>query len=88
MPRKCLISDTEFQVKEGTKRLSTDYPSGGGYPSGGEDEGVVTAYDEYGEAYTLYEGADGIWRDQEGTEYVQVSDTQFQVKEGTKRLSV
>lgn len=77
------ISDTEFQVKEGTKRLSTDYPSGGG-----EDEGVVTAYDEYGEAYTLYEGADGIWRDQEGTEYVQVSDTQFQVKEGTKRLSV
>ena len=78
------VSDTQFQVKEGTRRVSTDYPSGGG----GDDEGVVVAYDENGEAYTLYEGSDGIWRDGNGTEYLQVSDTQFQVKEGTKRLTV
>ena len=78
------VSDTQFQVKEGTRRVSTDYPSGGG----GDDEDVVVAYDENGEAYTLYEGSDGIWRDGNGTEYLQVSDTQFQVKEGTKRLTV
>ena len=48
---------------------------------------MAAVFDENGEPYTLYEGADGIWRDREGTEYVQVSDTQFQVKEGTKRLS-
>jgi uncharacterized protein YgiM (DUF1202 family) len=50
--------------------------------------GVITVYDEFGDAYTLYEGTDGYWRDRSGTEYVQVSDTQFQVKEGTKRLSM
>ena len=63
--------------------------SGGDDASGRDEESgaVVVVYDENGESFTLYEGTDGIWRDREGTEYVQVSDTQFQVKEGTKRLS-
>lgn len=48
---------------------------------------VKTVYDEYGEAFTLYEGTDGYWRDRSGTEYVQLSDTEFQVRNGNKRLS-
>lgn len=47
----------------------------------------IIVYDEYGEAYTLYEGSDGYWRDSSGTEYVQLSDTEFQVRDGNKHLS-
>ena len=57
--------------------------------SGDSSQGeVITAYDEFGEAYTLYEGTDGYWRDNSGTAYDRLSDTEFQVHEGTKRLSV
>ena len=76
------LSDTDFQAHEGTKRLSVYYPA-----QEDEDDGSVTVYDEYNNAYTLYEGADGIWRDRSGTEYLQVSDTEFQVKDGNKRLT-
>ena len=63
--------------------MSTIDPSQGG----GGGSVSMTVYDENGQAYTLYEGTDGIWRDNSGTEYVQLSETEFQVKEGTKRLS-
>ena len=77
------VSATDFQVYEGTRRVSTIDPSQGG----GGGSVSMTVYDENGQAYTLYEGTDGIWRDNSGTEYVQLSETEFQVKEGTKRLS-
>ena len=111
------LSDTEFQVKEGTRRVSTNYPSwddgydydNGDYSNddydnnnedydydgyddpeygGDSSEGAsITVYDEYGNSYTLYEGTDGYWREKDGTAYIQISDTEFQVKDGNKRLS-
>lgn len=82
------ISDTEFQVYEGTKRLSVYYPDqDDDDDDDDDDDGVVYAQDENGQSYTLYEGADGIWRDNSGTEYVQLSDTEFQVKDGNKHLT-
>ena len=56
--------------------------------SAGSQGSAVTVYDENGDAYTLYEGTDGYWRDGSGTEYDRLSDTEYQVHEGTKRLSV
>ena len=50
-------------------------------------QGSITAYDEYGTAVRLYEGSDGYWREMDGTTYIRLSDTQFQVREGTKRLT-
>jgi len=52
------------------------------------DHPSVTAYDEYGNAFTLYESSDGYWREEDGTTYVKLSDTEFQRYEGTKRLTV
>ena len=49
---------------------------------------VSTVYDEYGNTYTLYQTKDGFWRDNSGTAYTRLSETEFQVWEGTKRLSV
>ena len=66
----------------GTPGSGSDSGSGSGSGSG-----AVTVYDEFGDAYTLYEGTDGYWRDRSGTAYVQVSGTEFQVYEGTKRVS-
>ena len=77
------VSDTEFQVVEGTKRVSVNPPS-----SSTDTGNSITVYDEFGEAYTLYEGTDGYWRDSSGTAYTWVSDSQLQVVEGTKRVSV
>ena len=48
---------------------------------------VKTVYNEYGEAYTLYEGTDGYWRDKSGTAYTVRSDTEFQVWEGNQILT-
>ena len=56
--------------------------------SGSSQGGVITVYDEFGDAFTLYEGTDGYWRDRSGTAYDRLSGTEFQVHEGTKRLSV
>ena len=61
--------------------------SGDNGSSGSSQGSVITVYDEFGEAYTLYEGTDGYWRDRSGTAYDRLSDTEFQVHEGTKRLS-
>ena len=72
-------SDTEFQVYEGTKRLST-------YPPAPQPSASVTVYDEAGSAFTLYEGSDGLWYDESGTAYTRLSDTEFQAYEGTKRV--
>ena len=87
------LSDTEFQVYEGTKRVYTydisavtnDYA-----PEEYSDssDGVVTAYDEFGEAVTLYESSDGYWYDREGTAYIRHSANDFQVNEGNKHLTV
>lgn len=52
-----------------------------------DNRSSITAYDEYGTACTLYEDPDGYWREDDGTTYIRLSDTQFQVKEGTKRLT-
>ena len=48
----------------------------------------MTAYDENGTAVTLYESTDGYWYDSEGTAYIRHSDTDFQVNEGNKHLTV
>ena len=64
---------------------SSGSDSGG---SGSSQGGIITVFDENGEAYTLYEGTDGYWRDRSGTAYDRLSDTDFQVHEGMKRLSV
>ena len=79
------LSETEFQVYEGTKRVFTFNPASGG---SSQDPGVVTAYDENGTAVTLYESTDGYWYDSEGTAYIRHSDTDFQVNEGNKHLTV
>ena len=59
--------------------------SGAGIPSQG---GVITVFDENGDAYTLFQSTDGNWRDSSGTVYDRLTDMDFQVHEGTKRLSV
>lgn len=62
--------------------------SGSGADSGSSLIDMITVYDEFGGAYTLYESADGSWSDADGTVYDRLSDSEFQVHEGTKRLSV
>ena len=47
---------------------------------------VKTVYGEDGSVTTIYEAMDGLWRDKAGTAYVRLSDTEFQVYEGTKRV--
>ena len=49
---------------------------------------VITVYDETGAAYTLYQAKDGLWYDNGGTAYSRLSEEDFQVWEGTKRLSI
>ena len=49
---------------------------------------VVTVYDESGNAYTLYQTKGGLWYDKSGTAYSRLSEEDFQVYEGTKRLSI
>ena len=78
------ISDTDFQVYEGTKRVFTYDPT---YDPG-TPTGVVTAYGEDGSAVTLYESTDGYWYDASGTAYVQHSASDFQVLNGNKHLTV
>ena len=84
------LSDSEFQVYEGMKRVSTyppsSTPSSESGSQGDNPGGIMTVYDESGSSFTLYEGADGFWRDREGTAYTMVSDSEFQVYEGTKRV--
>ena len=87
-------SDGSFRDQNGKK---VDYQRNGVYYNGSEylytsrhfnDEEGVKVYDEFGESYMLYRGSDGYWRDDSGTVYTRVSDSEFQVREGTKRLSV
>ena len=49
---------------------------------------VVSVFDEYGTAYTLYQTKDGLWRDNDGTAYSRKSETEFQAWEGNKILSI
>ena len=51
------------------------------------DQENVTVYDENGDSFKLYKGSDGIWREEDGTKYDKLSDTEFQKHEGTKRVS-
>ncbi len=88
------VSDTEFQVKEGTRRVTTYYPTGGepeyDYDTEVNVEGdpydrpSLTVYDEYGNSFWIYEGSDGYWHEDDGTAYIQLSDSEFQAKEGTR----
>ena len=89
-------SDGSFRDGNGVK---VSYEGNGVYFNGSEylytsrhfDPAVtvtVTVYEESGESFTLSQGSDGIWRDNSGTVYTQVSDTEFQVYEGTRRVSV
>ena len=91
------LTDDEFQVYEGNKHVFTyditqitnDYVPGDEDTSGvGADSQSVTAYDENGEAVTLYSARDGLWYDEDGTAYTRHSDTDFQVYEGNKHLTV
>ena len=79
------LSDTDFQVYEGTKRLTTYYPLEV-YEEDFYSHPSVTVYDEYGQAYKIYQGSDGYWREEDGTTYVQLSDSEFQVKDGNKHV--
>ena len=89
------ISDTEFQVYEGTKRVFTyditavtnDYnPADYAQANNNASYGSATVYGEDGSVTTLYEGADGFWYDKGGTAYTRISESEFQVYEGTKRV--
>ena len=51
------------------------------------DTNSVTVYDGSGESFKIYEGSDGYWREEDGTAYVKVSDTEFQRKDGNGRVS-
>ena len=91
------ISENEFQVYEGNKRVFTyditgvtnDYVSEDySQESGDSSPGYVTAYGEDGSAVTLYESTDGYWYDREGTAYIRHSDSDFQVVDGNKHLTV
>ena len=91
------LTDTEFQVYEGTKRVFTydittvtnDYnPDDYVQEENAATDGIVTAYGEDGTAVTLYEAADGFWYDREGTAYIRHSDSDFQVVEGNKHVTV
>ena len=52
------------------------------------DNPSVTVYDEAGESHTLYESSDGYWREEDGTTYIKLSDTEFQLKDGGETLHV
>ena len=80
------LTSTEFQVRDGNKRLTTYDP----YAVADEDfysQPSVTVYDEYGDSFKIYQSHDGYWREEDGTTYVQISDDEFQVRGGTKRLT-
>ena len=85
-------SDTEFQVWNGNKRLTTEKPAQDEEEEEMEfdrdfyDTESVTVYDEGGNIYKLYLSSDGFWREEDGTKYTQLSDTEFQVWNGNKRV--
>ena len=66
--------------------------SSSGSSSGGSSSvytgNVITVYDETGDAYTLYQNKNGLWYDNSGTAYSRLSEEDFQVWEGMKRLSI
>ena len=47
---------------------------------------VKTVYGEDGSVMTLYEALDGFWYDKSGTAYTRLTDYEFQVYEGNKRV--
>ena len=44
----------------------------------------VTVYDDDYNAYKLYEGADGYWREENGTAYERIKSDEFQLKDSDK----
>lgn len=82
------LQDNEFQVYEGMKHVYT-YDITAVTNDYNPNEGAqITAYDEMGTAVTLYQSSDGYWYDNDGTAYIRHSDTDFQVNEGNKHLTV
>jgi len=82
------LSESVFQVNEGTKRLFTYDPSQEVNVEGDPyDNPSLIVYDENGDSVRIYEGSDGYWHEDDGTAYIRLSDTVFQVKEGTRRVS-
>ena len=47
---------------------------------------TITVYDEFGNAFSITSGADGLWYASDGTAFTRLSDTDFQVYEGMKRV--
>ena len=47
---------------------------------------TITVYDEFGNAFSITSAADGLWYASDGTAYTRLSDTDFQVYEGMKRV--
>lgn len=80
------LSDTEFQRRDGTNRLYTLAPSQGDVEVNSErdfyDTNSVTVYGDDGIAHKIYEGSDGFWREEDGTAYVKITDTEFQLRDG------
>ena len=79
------LSDNAPAASESSKSSSSDSDSSSKSIFTGS---VTKVFDEDGNAYTLYETTDGYWRDNDGIVYVELSDSEFQVKEGMKRLSI
>ena len=85
------ISQKEFQRKDGTKLVKTYYWSPEDDDGGEEDfysSPSVTVYDENGDSFKIYEGSDGYWRAEDGTAYSRISQSEFQRKDGNKRVFV
>lgn len=52
------------------------------------DAPSVIVYDDSGTAHTIYESSDGYWREEDGTTYIRVSDTEFQLRDSGISLFV
>ena len=82
-------SDDTFQIKDGTKLLTKNDPTKDGEEREEDfyDTDSVTVYDENGDSFKIYKGSDGYWREEDGTAWSKVSDTEFQRKDGNKRVT-
>ena len=83
------LSDTEFQRRDGTKILRlivAPHEDVEEFDRDFYDGDSVAVSDENSIVYWLYEGSDGYWREEDGTTYVRLSDTEFQRRDGTKIL--
>ena len=81
----------EWQLKDSDALVKT-YVWSKDDDDGGEEDFYsspsVVVYDENGDTFTLHEGSDGYWREEDGTTYSRISPMEFQRKDGNKRVFV